>query len=44
MERAFENVVITHFFPWVAKYDFKHLAHAMLLHLLTEFNVGTLDI
>jgi hypothetical protein len=44
MERAFENVAIDNFFPRVAKDDFKHLARALHLHLLTDFNVGTLNI
>jgi hypothetical protein len=44
MERAFENVAITHFFLRVAKDDFKHLVCALRLHLLTVFNIGTLDI
>jgi hypothetical protein len=43
MERAFENVAIAHFFPQVAKEDFKHLARALRLHLLTDCNVGNLD-
>jgi hypothetical protein len=37
-------VAIANFFPRVAKEDFKPMARALRLHLLTEHNVGTLDI
>jgi hypothetical protein len=44
MERAFESVAIAHFFPRVAQEDFKPMARAVRLHMLTAHNVGTLDI
>jgi hypothetical protein len=44
MDRSFENMAIAHFFPRVVKEDFKPMARALRLHLLTEFIVCTLDI
>jgi hypothetical protein len=44
-EKAFDNVTIaTTFFPRVDKQDFKPLARALRLHLLTEHNVCCLEI
>jgi hypothetical protein len=43
-DKAFENVAIAHFFPRVSKDDFNPMAHALRLHMLTEHNVGTLEV
>jgi hypothetical protein len=43
-DKAFENVAIAHFFPRVSKDDFNPVAHALRLHMLTEHNVGTLEV
>jgi hypothetical protein len=43
-DKAFENVAIAHFFPRVSKDDFKPMARALRLHMLTEHNVGTLEV
>jgi hypothetical protein len=37
-------VTIAHFFPRVAKEDFKMMARALPMHMLIEHNVGTLSI
>jgi hypothetical protein len=43
-ERASEHAAIAIFFSRVAKEDFKQLARALRLHLLTDYNVSTLEI
>jgi hypothetical protein len=44
MDCCFENVAIAHFFPRVAKDDFRQMARALRLHLLTDYSIGNLDI
>jgi hypothetical protein len=44
MDCCFESAAIAHFFPHVAKVDFKQMTCVLHLHLLTDYNINNLDI